>query len=418
MLYPRWLETSHRFASRIALTDGATGMAMTFGELADLAAAAPSGTGPVIARSGSVEFFVAILRAWRDGQAVIPVERDAPEPRLHSDPPPGTRLVKHTPGAAGIPRGIFFDAARIAADADRIVHGMGLVPARPNLAAISLSHSYGFSNVVLPLLLHGIPAHLLPAPFPRALAEAFRSHASLAVPAVPSMWRAWHRAGVLKHSPVTLAISAGAPLSLELEHEVFHGSGLKLHNFYGASECGAISFDATETPREHADDAGTPLPGVIVSVSSDRRLLVESDAVASGYDETRDHDPLEHGRYLTHDLGRIDDRGRIRLEGTTGGAINVAGRKVSPAKVEAALVATGLVKRARVFGVPSQDPERVEEIAALLEPEAGTTLDAVKARALGGLSGWELPRHWHVEPAWWALSAGDRKRAATGKNSG
>jgi acyl-coenzyme A synthetase/AMP-(fatty) acid ligase len=391
MLYPRWLETSRRFADRPAVIDE-SGRSWTFAELAARIEAEPTAHSPVIARTGSVEFFISILRAWRDGQAVIPVERDAPEPILHSPPPQGTKLVKHTPGAAGIPRGIFFDDARLIADGDRIKAAMNLSPDRPNLGVVSLAHSYGFSNVVLPLILHGVPVHLLPAPFPRVVVDACAAHESVVIAAVPSMWRAWHRAGILPGLSIALAVSAGAPLALELERDVFASAGLKLHNFYGASECGGISFDATDCPRQSADDAGEPLPGVEVSVDPSGRLLVESDAVACGYDITREGDALGNGRYLTHDLGQIDGQRQIRLHGTVGGAINVAGRKVSPAKVEAALMATSLVKRVRVSGRPSSDPERVEEIVAHVELIDGVSLDQLKQAAQ--LANWEMPRHW------------------------
>jgi len=390
MLYPRWLETYRRFADRFAMIDE-SGRSWTFAELAARVEAAPPAHSAVIARTGSIEFFIAILRAWRDGQAVIPVERDAPEPSLHFPPPAGTKLVKHTPGAAGIPRGIFFDDARLIADGDRIVAAMNLNPDRPNLGVVSLAHSYGFSNVVLPLILHGVPVHLLSAPFPRMVVDACATHESVVIAAVPSMWRAWHRAGILSGLPIALAVSAGAPLALELERDVFASSGLKLHNFYGASECGGISFDATDRPRESAEDAGTPLPGVQVSIDPSGRLLVASDAVACGYNVTREGDALGDGRYLTHDLGQIDG-GRIRLHGTLGGAINVAGRKVSPAKVEAALMATGLAKRVRVSGRRSSDPERVEEIVAHVELVGGASLDQLKQAAQ--LANWEMPRHW------------------------
>lgn len=396
MLYPHWLETSKRFAKQPALFDGATGEVWSFAVLAARAAAAPRAEGPVVARSGSTEFFVSILRAWRDEQPVITVERDAAEPVLHSAPPEGTLLVKHTPGAGGIPRGIFFDGPRIAADADRIITAMGLTPERPNLGVISLSHSYGFSNVVLPLLLHGVPIHLLPVPFPRAMAEAFQQHESLVLPAVPSMWRAWHRAGILKGAPIHLALSAGAPLALELEHAVFEQTGLKIRNFYGASECGGISYDASDAPRDSADDAGLPLSGVEITTSTDGRLRVSSDSVALGYDERRSHDPVDDGSYLTHDLGHLDARGHVRLIGTIGGAINVAGRKISPAKVEAALMATGLLEKASVKGVPSHDPERVQEISASVRLSANATLDDLKLAATSHLANWELPRHWEI----------------------
>ncbi len=366
----------------------------TFADLVAAVARAPIAEAAVVARTGGADFLVEILRGWRDGQPVIPLERDAPEPVLLSPPPAGTALVKYTPGASGIPRGIFLDAAQVVADGDRITAAMGLVPSVPNLGAISLAHSYGFSNVVLPLVLHGVPVHLAPVPFPRVIEEIFRSHAAMVVPAVPAMWRAWQRSGVLTGAPIKLAISAGAPLALSLEADVFASSGIKIRNFYGASECGGISFDTSDTLRESADDVGTPLPGVDVSISREGRILVRSSSVATGYDAPRIEDQIGGGCYLTRDLGHLDGFGKIHLTGTLGGAINVAGRKVSAAKVEAVLSASGLVRRIQVHGIPSRDTERFEEIAAELVLIDGVSLSDLKAAVTGRLQSWEIPRHW------------------------
>ena len=372
---------------------------MTFAELAAAAQVAPRAHGPVIARTGGREFFVEILRAWRDGQAVIPIERDAPAPLLKTAPPDEVRLVKHTPGASGIPRGIFFNGGQLAADCDRLVAAMELSSATPNLAVISLSHSYGFGNIVLPLLLCGVPAHLLAAPYPRVVEDALRAHEACVLPAVPPMWRAWQRAGILGNRPPVLALSAGAPLSLDLEREVFEASGLKIHNFYGASECGGIAWDDSAVPRESVSTLGRPLPGVRVTPDPDGRLRVASDAVAMAYDETRPDDVIGDGIHLTRDTGFLDDHGLLHLTATLGGAINVAGRKVSPAKVEAAIMATGLATRAQVRGVPSADPERHQEIAAKVEMLPGTTPAALKAALVERLQLWEMPRHWETGAA-------------------
>jgi long-chain acyl-CoA synthetase len=395
MPYLRWLETARRFAARPAIFEG--GQTVTFSDLAAAVALRPVATAPVIARSGDVGFFVEILRAWRDGQAVIPVERDAPEPLLQRPPPAGTCLVKYTPGASGIPRGIFLDAAQVVADGDRIVAAMDLTPEVPNLGVISLAHSYGFSNVVLPLLLHGVPVHLAAVPFPRVVEEIFRCHQAVVVPAVPSMWRAWHRSGILHGAPIQLALSAGAPLALALETEVFAACGLKIRNFYGASECGAISLDTSSLPRESASDVGTPLPGVAVSFNEEGRIVVKSTGVATGYDCDRGDDLLGDGIYQTRDFGFFDPAGRLHLTGTSGGAINVAGRKISPAKVEAAIFSTGLVERVKVFGIASSDAERFEEIAARVTLKPGLTIDALKQAVPGVLQNWEVPRHWQLE---------------------
>lgn len=392
MLYLRWLETSHRFAKQPAIHQD--GNVITFSDLASALAMRPVAQSPVIARTGGPGFLIAILQAWRDGQAMIPVEKDAPEPSLQRRPGPDIRLVKYTPGASGVPRGIFLTAEQIIADADQIVSTMQLTPELPNLAVVSMSHSYGFSNLVLPLLLHGVPLVLVPVPFPRVVEEACRRHQSITVPAVPSMWRAWQRSGILRSTPIHLAISAGAPLALDLEIAVHADAGLKIHNFYGASECGGIAYDATTVPRPSGDLLGTPLHGVNLSLQADGRLLVKSAAVATAYDAPRADDLLGAGCYLTRDLCSLDESGNLYLTGTTGSAINVAGRKVSPAKVEAAILATGLVRRVRVFGIPSNDPERFEEIAAEVEMLPDFTLDQLKSTLPSHLQTWETPRHW------------------------
>jgi long-chain acyl-CoA synthetase len=401
MLYLSWLETVRRYAQLPAIYEGAR--MLTFADLASALAELPKATAPVIARSHSPDFFLQILRGWRDGQAVIPVERDEVTPILACPPPPEICLVKYTPGAGGVARGIFFTAAQVAADCQRLVHAMGLSARVPNLSAISLAHSYGFSSVVLPLLLHGVPVHLAAVPFPRLMDEIFRCHPKLVLPAVPSMWRAWHRAGILKNAPIQLALSAGAPLSLALETEVFSQANLKIHNFYGASECGAIAWDSSDCPRTEASHIGSLLVGVAISINPAGCISVQSDAVASGYDEALTADELGAGCYQTRDLGHLDPHGNLHLTGSLGGAINVAGRKISPTKVEAAIIATGLVARAKVFAVPSNDAERFEEIAALVEMSPGATLHFLKHAMASALQLWAIPRHWKTEAHLWNL---------------
>ena len=60
-----------------------------------------------------------------------------------------------------------------------------------------MAYSYGFSNLVLPLLLHGIPLFLAPAPLPEILRGAAKAHWNLTVAGVPALWHAWHKAGVI-----------------------------------------------------------------------------------------------------------------------------------------------------------------------------------------------------------------------------
>src|ERR1019366_7204382 len=103
-----------------------------------------------------------------------------------------------------------------------------------------------------PLLLHGIPLFLVPSPLPEVLRAAAQDQPDLTLAGVPALWRAWHEARAIPHA-LRRATSGAAPLPLALEQAVFEAHGLKIHNFYGSSECGGIAYDATTVPR--TDDA-------------------------------------------------------------------------------------------------------------------------------------------------------------------
>jgi acyl-coenzyme A synthetase/AMP-(fatty) acid ligase len=284
-----------------------------------------------------------------------------------------------------------FTAQELAADAANIKATMGLDVASPNLAVVSVAHSYGFSNIVLPLLLQGHPLVHVPDALPGSLRRAFTLGESFTLPAVPAMWRAWHHAGLLKGSPVTLAISAGAPLPLELERAVFAESGLKLHNFYGSSECGGIAYDSSGEPREDASFAGTAMSGVTVTTDEDGCLVVRGANVAQGY-FAADEMILGKGRFVTSDLVELNE-GRVFMRGRVSDAINVAGRKLNPADVEAALLACPGVNHAVVFGVPSSDATRCEEIVAGVNASNAELTPAKLIEWLGNrLPLWQVPR--------------------------
>src|SRR5260370_9052528 len=164
---------------------------------------------------------------------------------------------------------IAFTGEQLAADADNIVATMGLRPDWPNLGAISLAHSYGFSNLVLPLLLHGIPLILAGAALPETVRQAASLAEAITLPAVPALWSAWHSAGAVPKN-IRLAISAGAPLSLGLAEDVFAAHHLKIHNFYGSSECGGIAYYTPKEPRADVSCAGAPMKKVQQSVNAQR----------------------------------------------------------------------------------------------------------------------------------------------------
>src|SRR5690606_11258653 len=128
------------------------------------------------------------------------------------------------------------------------------------------------------------------------------------LPAVPAMWQAWHRLDLLKDAKIAVAISAGAPLSLDLETSIFASTGLKIHNLYASSECGGIAYDDSQTPRKDPSFVGKCVQGVELSVGSDGCLQVSGPAVAEGYLSTEPdaNSSLQSGQFHTSDQVKLD----------------------------------------------------------------------------------------------------------------
>jgi acyl-CoA synthetase (AMP-forming)/AMP-acid ligase II len=391
MLYDRWRQIAQERGKELALRDVASGREWHFAELARVAESGPAERQSLVyPRGHTVEFIFTILRAWRANAVVCPLEPDQGPPQVPLPPAPCVHL-KTTSATTGLARTIAFTAEQLAADAENIMVTMGLRPDWPNLGAISMAHSYGFSNLVLPLLLHGIPLILVPSPLPETVRRAAEDKPALTLAGVPALWRAWHEAGAIRPN-VRLAISAGAPLTVSLEQAVFSAAGLKLHNFYGSSECGGIAYDATMTPR--ADDAcvGAPMRNVQLALNEDGCLEVRSQAVGHTY-WPEPADTLERGCFQTSDLGEIKD-GLVYLRGRCSDQINVAGRKVFPASIERALATHPAVRECLVFGVPGNDANRTERIVACVAARAPIGTAQLKQFLLEKLPAWQVPRQW------------------------
>lgn len=404
MLYDLWIQSANRYGHEIAVHEMGLGRKWEFAELRQMVEKAEPAEAPVMARSGEMEFFVQLLRAWKYGQPAVLLERGAEMVALPEEILSDCALIKISPQENGESRAICFTAAQICADAGRIVSAMGMHPNSPNLAAISMAHSYGFSSIVMPMILHGVPLVALAAPFPALVESVLRAHSNLTVSAVPAMWRAWQKAGVLRSlapGTIRLCVSAGAPLAIDLERSIYEECGLKVHNFYGASECGAISWDAANIPRIRADDLGSPFPGVGVTVTTLGELLVESDAVAASVG----------GKFLVRDQVLLQD-GRLHLVRSNPHVFNIAGRKIAIKKIELALQSVPGVVRSRVVGLPSADLERVTDVAALVEMEPSLSLAEIKIQAAKILERWAMPRRWweHAPEGMWSASVDELNR--------
>ncbi|MEO5741290.1 MAG: class I adenylate-forming enzyme family protein, partial [Vicinamibacterales bacterium] len=303
---------------------------------------------------------------------VLPQGRTLIMKRQHADPVTyaNAALLKLTSGSTGFPKAILAHESHLIADGERISAAMGISASDTQVGVIPLSHAYGFGSLVMPLLLQGtamalrdsfVPSHVL------VDAHAFLPRVFAGVPYMFKYFAENPPDGGWPSS-LELLVSAGARLDAQTSQMFHERFGIKIHSFYGASETGGISYDASDglMPDGHV---GTAMPGVTILARPDDeaaegsgRIFVRSDSVAVGYTEDEEDSAFVDNGFLTGDLGVVDSRGHVTLTGRASAAVNVAGRKVQPAEVERVLRSMDGVEDVCVFAAP--DPRRGQQIVA------------------------------------------------------
>jgi acyl-CoA synthetase (AMP-forming)/AMP-acid ligase II len=325
----------------------------------------------------------------RDGERLTITRRDAEAPQWDG---PAPDLLKLTSGTTAAPRAVRFRAAQLHADAENICATMGITAADVNFGAIPFSHSYGFSNLVTPLLTHGVPLVATEERLPRALWQGVQRSGATVFPGLPVFFEKMAALDEAREgSRLRLCISAGAPLLASVAGAFTRSFGLKIHSFYGSSECGGICYDRSDEPNYDDGWVGQPMEGVRLELTG-QRIAVHSAAVGDGYFPTPDPEVLGGGRFVPGDL--VEERkGGYAIIGRSTDVINIAGRKLNPGEIEGRIAAFPGVRQVVVFGVPSA--LRGEEPVACV-CGAGIDVAALQRHCREQLSAWQMPRDFWI----------------------
>lgn len=305
-------------------------------------------------------------------------------------------LLKLTSGTTAAPRAIRFHSTQLLADCVQICETMDITDRDLNFGVIPVSHSYGFSNLLTPLIARGVPLVLSRDRMPRAVLDDLARSKATIFAGMPVFYQAFSGMdGVPRLPHLRLCISAGAPLPLHIARKFRDMFQQSIHSFYGSSECGGICYDR-DAPLHEEGFVGQPMIGVQLEaldpLASANRFRVHSAAAGIGYFPGADEERLGGGCFIPDDLLTRTESG-FRIVGRVSDVINVAGKKVNPAEVEAALLAFKGVREAVVFGRDSA--LRHEEVAACVVAPGGVReadlLEFLRRR----LSGWQVPKRIH-----------------------
>jgi long-chain acyl-CoA synthetase len=302
-------------------------------------------------------------------------------------------LLKLTSGTTAAPRAIQFQSEQLLADCNQICDTMGISDVDLNFGVIPISHSYGFSNLLTPLIARGVPMVLSKDRLPRAVLSDLAGTNATVFPGMPVFYQAFCEMEDIPVLPkLRLCISAGAPLATAVAQQFRQKFRLPIHSFYGASECGGICYDRVGRNEEDGF-VGQAMEGVAIEIvdpdASASRIRVRSAAVGDGYFPESDKAKLGGGLFVPDDLLNKTANG-FGIVGRTSDVINVAGKKVNPAEVEAHLLRFGRVRQAVVFGRASI--LRNEEVVACVVASPGVSEPELLEFCRRELSGWQVPK--------------------------
>ena len=304
-------------------------------------------------------------------------------------------LLKLTSGTTAAPRAIRFGSEQLLADCDQICDTMGISDVDLNFGVIPISHSYGFSNLLTPLIARGVPLVVSQDRTPRAvLADIAKTDATV-FPGMPLFYQAFCEMENIPPLPkLRVCISAGAPLPIATAKKFREKFALPIHSFYGASECGGICYDR-EAKNETEGFVGAPMKDVDLEMidpnAQSSQARVRSAAVGDGYFPDADEEKLGNGIFVPDDLLARHGSG-FKIVGRVSDVINVAGKKVNPAEIEERLLHFPGVRQAVAFGRPAGAGLRNEEVAACVVANVDLRENELMEFCRTALSAWQVPK--------------------------
>lgn len=341
----------------------------------------------------SAEFVATFLAAVDRGAIVVLFDRDAPgsevaavmrhfgRPKL----PPDARVLKLSSGSTGMPKAIVCSIGNLIADARNICSTMDIRAADTNLGAIPFSHSYGFSNLVTPLLIQGTAVVVSNEYLPLSLIGLANRHRCTVAPLIPMVFE--HLASLPlddgRFESVRTFISAGAPLLPSTSKRFRERFAIDIHSFYGCSEVGGIAYDrsggAVERGTVGAAMNGVEIDGAIRGANVTLGYLLDEDRFV----------PFE-GQFTPDDIIEHRENGEIALVGRKSDWINTAGKKVNPREVEQVILQIEGVRDVKVYGEPAGS--RGEVVAAAVVADDGITREMIRDICRSRLSSHKVPR--------------------------
>jgi long-chain acyl-CoA synthetase len=328
---------------------------------------------------------------------------------------PATRTpasMIYTSGTTGRPKGVRREPAtpeqlKIVLGKHRQVFGIN--PGMRAIIPAPLYHSAPNAFAVFSLLTGG-DLVLLPRFAPERFLALVERHRITHVQMVPTMFirllklpepvRSRYDVSSLEH-----VVHAAAPCPVEVKRAMIEWWGPVIHEYYGSTESGAVTFCNSEEYLSHPGTVGRPMANCTVRILDGQgRALPQGevgeiyardptlpDFTYHGLDAKR-REMERDGLITSGDMGYLDAEGYLYLCDRKIDMVISGGVNIYPAEVEAVLLRHPQVRDCAVFGIP--DEEFGETLAAAVQPNGAQAPQASELQAYlrEHLAAFKVPR--------------------------
>jgi acyl-CoA synthetase (AMP-forming)/AMP-acid ligase II len=322
------------------------------------------------------------------------------------EPPVGKgRVVILTSGTTGTPKGAARPQSDSVEPAAALFSKIPLKARETTMIAAPMFHSWGFAHFMLSLPL--LSTLVLRRKFdPEETLNAVAQQRASALAVVPVMLQR-----ILELPPETIArydvsclkviAVSGSALPGELATRVMDTFGEVLYNLYGSTEVAWATIATPEDLRAAPGTAGRPPLGTVVRLLDEHghevpqgevgRIFVANDMQFEGYTDGGGKE-IVRGLMRTGDVGRMDQAGRLFVDGRDDEMIVSGGENVFPREVEDLLADHGEIEDVAVVGV--EDKEFGQRLKAFVVPRNGNhlTAEAIQSYVKENLARYKVPR--------------------------
>ncbi|SNX52695.1 AMP-binding protein [Thermoanaerobacterium sp. RBIITD] len=321
--------------------------------------------------------------------------------------------IQYTSGTTGFPKGAMLTHYGLLNNGDAIATRMKFTTNDKLCITVPLFHCFGYTLSVMACLSKGTTMVLVDHFNPLTVMEVLDKEKCTAVHGVPTMFIT-----MLNHqdfnkfdfSNMRTGIMAGSVCPIKVMKAVVEKMNMReITSVYGLTEAspGITQTSVDDSLEDRVSTVGYVFPEIEMKVVDPKTgdelpIGVEGEIIARGYNIMKGYYKMKEetekviepdGWLHTGDIGKIDERGYLRITGRLKDMIIRGGENISPTEIEECLYHHPGVKDVQIIGVP--DEKYGEEIMAYVIPKEGYHLaeDDIIEYAKQKLARFKIPKY-------------------------